>query len=127
MANDYNFQIKGLDKFIISLNEMDDNFNRDLENLIKKHGVFLFTNTKKRTPVDTGQLRRSWQLKYKKGDLYIRLYNNTEYGLYVEYGHRTRGGKSYVEGAYMLKKTFEKTEKKFIKDLDKLFKKYGFK
>ena len=127
MANDFNFQIKGLDKFIISLNEMDDNFNRDLENLIKKHGVFLFTNTKKRTPVNTGQLRRSWQLKYKKGDLYIRLYNNTEYGLYVEYGHRTRGGKSYIEGAYMLKKTFEKTEKKFIKDLDKLFKQYGFK
>ena len=127
MANDFNFQIKGLDKFIISLNEMDDNFNRDLENLIKKHGVFLFTNTKKRTPVDTGQLRRSWQLKYKKGDLYIRLYNNTEYGIYVEYGHRTRGGKSYIEGAYMLKKTFEKTEKKFIEDLEKLLKKYGFK
>ena len=127
MANDYNFQIKGLDKFIISLNEMDDNFNRDLENLIKKHGVFLFTNTKKLTPVDTGELRRSWQLKYKKGDLYIQLYNNTEYGIYVEYGHRTRGGKSYIEGAYMLKKTFEKTEKKFIKDLDKLFKQYGFK
>ena len=127
MANDFNFQIKGLDKFIISLNEMDDNFNRDLENLIKKHGVFLFVNTKKLTPVDTGELRRSWKLKYKKGDLYIRLYNNTEYGLYVEYGHRTRGGKSYIEGAYMLKKTFEKTEKKFIKDLDKLFKQYGFK
>ena len=83
MANDFNFQIKGLDKFIISLNEMDDNFNRYLENLIKKHGVFLFTNTKKRTPVDTGQLRRSWQLKYKKGDLSIRLYNNTEYGLNI--------------------------------------------
>ena len=83
MANDFNFQIKGLDKFIISLNEMDDNFNRDLENLIKKHGVFLFVNTKKNTPVDTGQLRRSWQLKYKKGDLYIRLYNNTEYGLNI--------------------------------------------
>ena len=83
MANDFNFQIKGLDKFIISLNEMDDNFNRDLENLIKKYGVYLFTNTKKRTPVDTGQLRRSWQLKYKKGDLSIRLYNNTEYGLSI--------------------------------------------
>jgi len=27
----------------------------------------------------------------------------------------------------MLKKTFEKTEKKFIEDLEKLFKKYGFK
>ena len=123
----YNFEIKGIDSFIKNIDNIQNNFYEDLENLIKKYGVYLFTNTKKRTPVDTGQLRRSWQLKYKKGDLYIRLYNNTEYGLYVEYGHRTRGGKSYIEGAYMLKKTFEKTEKKFIKDLDKLFKQYGFK
>ena len=86
----YNFEIRGLDRFIISLNEMDDNFNRDLENLIKKYGVYLFTNTKKRTPVGQyndgrtgGTLRRSWQLKYKKGDLSIRLYNNTEYGLNI--------------------------------------------
>ena len=123
----YNFEIKGIDNFIKNIDNIQNNFHEDLENLIKKYGVYLFTNTKKRTPVDTGQLRRSWQLKYKKGDLYIRLYNNTEYGLYVEYGHRTRGGKSYIEGAYMLKKTFEKTEEKFTNDLEKLLKKYGFK
>ena len=123
----YNFGIKGIDNFIKNIDNIQNNFYEDLENLIKKHGVYLFTNTKKRTPVDTGQLRRSWQLKYKKGDLYIRLYNNTEYGIYVEYGHRTRGGKSYIEGAYMLKKTFEKTEEKFTNDLEKLLKKYGFK
>ena len=123
----YNFEIKGIDSFIKNIDNIQNNFYEDLENLIKKYGVYLFTNTKKRTPVDTGQLRRSWQLKYKKGNLYIRLYNNTEYGLYVEYGHRTRGGKSYIEGAYMLKKTFEKTEEKFTNDLEKLLKKYGFK
>ena len=123
----HNFEIKGIDNFIKNINNIQSNFYGDLENLIKKHGVFLFVNTKKLTPVDTGELRRSWQLKYKKGDLYIRLYNNKEYGLYVEYGHRTRGGKSYIEGAYMLKKTFEKTEKKFIKDLENILKKYGFK
>ena len=123
----YNFEIKGIDDFLKNIDNIQNNFHEDLENLIKKHGVYLFTNTKKRTPVDTGQLRRSWQLKYKKGDLYIRLYNNTEYGIYVEYGHRTRGGKSYIEGVYMLKKTFEKTEEKFTNDLEKLFKKYGFK
>ena len=125
MANDYNFQIKGLDKFIISLNEMDDNFNRDLQSLVEKHGGILLRNTKKRTPVDTGQLRRSWELE--KGDLYVKLMNRTEYGIFIEYGHRTRGGKSYVEGVYMLKTSFEKTEKDFNRDLDKLFKKYGFK
>lgn len=81
MANDC-FYFKNLD-IIGMLDDMESDFVKDLENLIKKYGVYLFTNTKKRTPVDTGQLRRSWQLKYKKGDLSIRLYNNTEYGLNI--------------------------------------------
>ena len=79
----YNFEIKGIDNFLKNINNIQSNFQRDLENLIKKHGVYLFANTKKLTPVDTGQLIRSWQLKYKKGDLSIRLYNNTEYGLSI--------------------------------------------
>ena len=79
----YNFEIKGIDSFIKNIDNIQNNFHEDLENLIKKYGVYLFANTKKLTPVDTGQLIRSWQLKYKKGDLYIRLYNNTEYGLSI--------------------------------------------
>ena len=79
----YNFEIKGIDNFLKDINKIQSNFQRDLENLIKKYGVYLFANTKKLTPVDTGQLIRSWQLKYKKGDLSIRLYNNTEYGLSI--------------------------------------------
>lgn len=79
----YNFEIKGIDNFLKNIDNIQKNFNEDLEKLIKKHGVLLFKNTKMKTPVDTGQLRRSWQLKYKKGDLYIQLYNNTEYGLNI--------------------------------------------
>ena len=132
MANDFNFQIKGLDKFIISLNEMDDNFNRDLQALVEKHGGKLLRNTKMKTPVGQyndgrtgGTLRRSWTLE--KGDLYVKVFNDIFYGQFVEYGHRTRGGKSYVEGVYMLKTSFEKTEKDFTNDLEKLFKQYSFK
>ena len=79
----YNFEIKGIDSFIKNIDNIQNNFYEDLENLIKKYGVYLFANTKKLTPVDTGRLIRSWQLKYKKGDLSIRLYNNTEYGLSI--------------------------------------------
>lgn len=79
----YNFKINGIDNFLKDVNDMEINFKNDLDNLIKKHGVSLFTKAKLKTPVDTGQLRRSWQLKYKKGDLSIRLYNNTEYGLSI--------------------------------------------
>ena len=121
----YNFEIKGIDNFLKDINNIQGNFRGDLQKLVEKHGGILLRNTKMKTPVDTGQLRRSWQLE--KEDLYVRVFSNCEYNIYVEYGHRTRGGKSYVEGVYMLKTSFEKTKKDFENDLEKLFKKYGFK
>ena len=123
MANDC-FYFKNLD-IIGMLDDMESDFVKELQKLVEKHGGILLRNTKMKTPVDTGQLRRSWELE--KGDLYVKLINRTEYAQFIEYGHRTRGGKSYVEGVYMLKTSFEKTKKDFNRDLDKLFKKYGFK
>ena len=121
----YNFEIKGIDDFLKNINNIQSNFHSDLQNLVEKHGGILLRNTKMKTPVDTGQLRRSWELE--KGDLYVKIMNRTSYSIFIEYGHRTRGGKSYVEGVYMLKTSFEKTKKDFENDLEKLFKKYGFK
>ena len=121
----YNFEIKGIDNFLKDINNIQNNFQGDLQKLVEKHGGILLRNTKLKSPVDTGQLRRSWQLE--KGDLYVKIFSSCEYVKHVEYGHRTRGGKSYVEGVYMLKTSFEKTEKDFENDLEKLLKKYGFK
>ena len=122
----YNFKVEGLDKFIKVVSIINSGFPKDLQRIIEKHGGKMLRDTKKKTPVDTGQLRRSWQLE--KGDLYVRVFSNCEYNIYVEYGHRTRGGKSYVEGVYMLKTSFEKAQKDFIEDLNKqVLKKYGFK
>ena len=121
----YNFEIEGIDTFLKNINNIQSNFHNDLQNLVEKHGGILLRNTKMKSPVDTGQLRRSWELE--KGDLYVKLMNRTSYAIYLEYGHRNRGGKSYVEGVYMLKTSFEKTEKDFTNDLEKLLKKYGFK
>ena len=123
MANDC-FYFKNLD-IIGMLDDMESDFVKELQKLVEKHGGKLLRNTKMKTPVDTGQLRRSWELE--KGDLYVKLMNRTEYAQFIEYGHRTRGGKSYVEGVYMLKTSFEKTKKDFENDLEKLFGKYGFK
>ena len=123
MANDY-FYFKNLD-IIRMLDDMESDFAKELQKLVKKCGGKLLRDTKMKTPVDTGQLRRSWELE--KGDLYIKIYNNTSYAQFIEWGHRTKGGKSYVEGVYMLKTSFEKTKKNFEEDLENLFKKYGFK
>ena len=130
MANDC-FYFKNLD-IIGMLDDMESNFVKELQRLVEKHGGILLRNTKKETPEGQyndgrtgGTLRRSWTLE--KGDLYVKVFNDIFYGQFVEFGHRTRGGKSYVEGVYMLKTSFEKTEKDFTNDLEKLFKKYGFK
>ncbi|MFR2219427.1 HK97 gp10 family phage protein [Clostridium sp.] len=127
MANDY-FYFKNLD-IIGMLDDMESNFAKELQKLIEKYGGKLLRNVKQRTPVDTGQLRRSWELE--KDDLYVKVFNNTEYGLHVEYGHRIVGRdgkvKGVAEGVYMLKTSFEKTKKNFEEDLENLFKKYGFK
>lgn len=80
----------------------------------------------KRTPVDTGYLRRGWTggktvgakafadscKVYKNGDNYtIIVENPVEYAPYVEYGHRTRGGKGWVAGQFMLTISEEELER----------------
>ena len=120
-----NFEIYGLEKFIKDINKMDSGIKEELQKLVDKYGGLILRDVKRKTPVDTGQLRRSWQLE--KGDLYVKIFNNTSYSIFIEFGHRTRGGKSYVEGVYMLKTTFEKQVKNFESDLEKLLEKYGFK
>lgn len=79
MANDY-FYFKNLD-IIGMLDDMESNFAKELQKLIEKYGGKLLRNVKQRTPVDTGQLRRSWELE--KDDLYVKVFNNTEYGLSI--------------------------------------------
>lgn len=60
---------------------------------------------KRKTPVDTGDLRRRWTVGNveRRGDAYVvEITNNLEYASFVEYGHRT--GKDltgWVEGRFM--------------------------
>lgn len=65
----------------------------------------LLTLVRKRTPVDTGALRQGWKasrVTYGAYTATIRAYNDLEYALYVEAGHRTRDHESYVPGRHML-------------------------
>lgn len=40
----------------------------------------------------------------------IEITNPVEYASYVEYGHRTRGGKGWVNGRFMLTKSAEEIQ-----------------
>lgn len=76
----------------------------------------LLRKVKKRTPVDTGELRRNWQvsrIRLFEKFCVVEVYNATEYAEYVEFGHRQTPGryvpamgkrlkKAWVSGKFML-------------------------
>jgi len=60
---------------------------------------------KKRTPVLSGFLRRSWinLPPERSGNVFYAILRDVaKYASYVELGHRKRGGKGWVEGSHML-------------------------
>ena len=96
----------------------------------KELAARLLRKVKNRTPVDTGELRRNWNIDLEitqVGNEYeITVYNATEYASYVEYGHRIRGGKGWVVGRFMMTKSEVELEKQAPVILERmLMKKLG--
>lgn len=107
-----------------NLKATDEQLNLFIESCAKELAARLLAKVIKRTPVGQypkstgkkgGTLRRGWTAgknatEYahslhvsRVGDSYvIEIVNPTEYASYVEFGHRTRGGKGWVEGKFML-------------------------
>ena len=92
-----------------------------------------------RTPVDSGVLKKGWTggatqsaKTYANslpvsinGDSYsITILNPIEYGVYVEYGHRTRNHTGWVEGRFMLTKSQIELESELPKLLERKLLKY---
>ena len=102
-------EIQGLTNFIRTLNNASNNFDEEASKKLNNISQKLIAKVKLKTPVSTGVLRRSWRVK-SEGQLAKIVYNNVKYGPMVEYGHRTRGGRSFVDGRYMLTKSVQEIE-----------------
>lgn len=109
---DITLDITGLKKYQKQLEKLDA--ERFFEAATKETAGRLLRAVVKRTPVDTGELRRNWStsnstLKVKKsGKTYCAtIINSKKYASYVEYGHRTANGSGWVNGAEMLTKSEE--------------------
>ena len=118
-------EIQGLDEFTKTLNNASNNFEKEANKKLDIIASKLIAKVKLKTPVDSGLLRRSWQPK-KINNLERLVFNNVKYASHVNYGHRTRGGKSFVDGVYMLEKSVKEIEKELDKEfsimIDNLFK-----
>ena len=121
-------EIQGLDEFTKTLNNASNNFEKEASKKLDIIASKLVAKVKLKTPVaekNGGTLRRNWKPK-RVGKLERLVYNNTHYGQYVNYGHRTRGGKSFIDGVYMLEKSVKEIESELDKEfsimIDNLFK-----
>ena len=102
-------EIQGLNELIRNLDKSSSNYEKEAKKALNQIGMRLKAKVTLKTPVDTGVLRRSWKYKTVSKNEGI-LSNNVHYAPHIEYGHRTRGGKSFVDGQYMLTKSVKEIE-----------------
>ena len=95
----------------------------ELKKSVKNVGETYKRNAQANTPVKTGDLRRSWQLKgpyFSDSDISIELRNSKNYASFVENGHRQKVGQyvpaigkrlkaSWVPGQHFLQKATDQT------------------
>lgn len=113
-----------LENYVKNFRKMSIEFNKFLFDFLTKNALEALAKTKKRTPVDTGELRRNWEITrvIKRGDeLLVYLYNGKDYASYVEDGHTTRNREGWVEGYYMATISIEEVERNIPKRFDREF------
>ena len=95
----------------------------EVKNSVRNVGETYKRNAESRTPVQSGDLRRSWQLKgpfFSGTDISVELRNSKNYASFVENGHRQTPGRyvpaigkrlkaSWVPGQHFLQKATDET------------------
>ena len=94
-----------------------------LESAAKKVAARHLATIIKNTPVDTGNLRRSWEVDVKEeaNGYLVTISTEIEYALYVENGHRImKNGDpvGFLKGQFFVKKSEINTEGKIQKIVD---------
>lgn len=97
-----------------NLSKLENEESAFAESCAKELAARLLALSIRRTPKDTGTLKRGWTTQqsgsgsdtmkvHHYGDTYaIEVINPIEYASYVEYGHRTRDHQGWVPGKFMM-------------------------
>ena len=116
------FDVTDFEKYMDSINDFKDSISGIMEEAIKEIALRELRSVKKLTPVDTNTLRRSWyvgDIRKRGNEVEVTIYNNTNYGNYVEFGHRTRDHKNWVTGKFMLTISEREIEREIEKIVDR--------
>ena len=105
----FSINYKELSAYVSSITLMKNDFNKFLREFLLEIADRIIARVKPRTPVDTGTLRRSWELGDIQGsgkNISVEILNEMEYATDIEYGHRivVHGSEvGWYEGRFMLK------------------------
>ena len=112
-----------------ALKEKIENQDNLIERCVNNAAARVIRVTKRGTPVRSGNLRRNWKVEAAKkitNGYSAKVYNNSDYADYVEYGRRRlRKGKTvgWIDGKFMLtqgedevKRRMDRIVKKEVED-----------
>lgn len=108
------FEFSRLLNFKNGLDKLREHAPAFQEECLKELVSRLFAKTVARTPVLTGELRRGWSIgpiQRVGSQIQIEIINPVEYAMYVEYGHRTKDHRGWVEGRFMFTTSIEELER----------------
>ena len=120
-------EFKDLDKIEKKLQNVITKYPEVAKEIMGKLLLRFVGKCKKYSPFKTGLLRRSWQvgkIKVSTTNVKGEVFNNVKYALPVEKGHLTRGGKGFVQGRFMLKRSLDEMNKDMPKFVEKEIKKF---
>ena len=86
---DCGFEFEEFKKLVTSMREVDEGFDKFLKQFLLREALNILSETKKRTPVDTGALRSTWQVtkvRVRGTSFSVEVYNTMAYASYIEFG-----------------------------------------
>lgn len=123
MAKWGKFDFREFEQLAKNLKGLEKRWDQLMEECLLEMAYRALRKIKKRTPVDTGELRRNWQLGEvrREGDkLVVEIINNTFYASFVEYGHRTgKDRRKWVEGRFMMTISMQEIERELPRYLER--------
>lgn len=90
---------------------IDNSIVPELRTIVKNNGIQLTQGAQKRSPVDTGALRRSIRLSLENGNLKAVVKTNVHYAKFVEYGTIRQKAQPFMRPSFRVQKA------KFIRDI----------
>lgn len=81
-----NVRLRGLERAIRNIQDYETNKIEEVKTIVKDTALKIQANAKQRTPVDTGDLKRSISVDISQDELSAKIFTEVEYAPHVEFG-----------------------------------------